>query len=132
MPSNELDQSIGALMDSIAAGECRSDSASRTGLEQQLLNGSAGETNAISLFTQTTADDVSESQLLDLCSGEFVTQAPDKVNVINGDTDLEAEHECDVETDIRLAFESSDDETQERNQNIKRGKKKTKRLSGEL
>lgn len=70
-------------MDSIAAGECRSDSASRTGLEQQLLDSCAGETTVQSLFTQSNADDVSESQLLDLCSGAFVTQAPDKVNVIN-------------------------------------------------
>lgn len=78
---NELDQSIGALMDSITAGECRSDSASRTGLEQ-LLDSFTEETAVQSLFTQTNADDVSESQLLGLCSGAFVTQAPDKVFVI--------------------------------------------------
>lgn len=70
-------------MDSIAAGECRSDSASRTGLEQQLLDSCAGDTSVQSLFTQTNADEVSESQLLDLCSGAFVTQVPSKVNVIN-------------------------------------------------
>lgn len=80
VPSNELDQSIGALMDSIAAGLCRSDSASRTGLEPQLLDSCPEETTVQSLFTQTNADDVSESQLLELCSGSFVTQA--KVNVI--------------------------------------------------
>lgn len=36
------------------------------------------------------------------------------------------------ETNIRLAFESSDDEAEDRGENIKRGRKKIKRLSGAL
>lgn len=43
---------------------------------------------------------------------------------------LEDEAKC--ETNIRLAFESSDDEAEQRGQDIKRGRKKTKRLLGAL
>lgn len=46
--------------------------------------------------------------------------------------DMYLEDEAKCETNIRLAFESSDDEAEQRGQDIKRGRKKTKRLLGAL
>lgn len=116
-------------------------------------SGYASKPVSNTLFTQDDVD-VSESQLLDLCSGVFKTQLPEvtnkthnpKINVFNSfayvfqigeekkPNDHTGNHNTDDDDDdkksLRLVFESSD-EDEENPKRTKRAKKKsanTKRL----
>lgn len=99
------------------------------------------------LYTETN-DDVTDSQLVGLCSGSFVTQAPLPVglfftfnlfgflnNYFRQEIDNVSVHSEIEDPNIRLAFDSSDEDNEhydiENITNKKRLKKKTKALSGE-
>lgn len=133
-----MDQSIGALIDSITHGD------HEPTVAPPMESISSNFDLSKSLFTQTTNDDISESQLLGLCSGAFVTQVPDTQKVSQflknewllifkfflKESLPETIDESAV--DVRLAFDSSSDDNCDREDEgfaiPKSVKRKTKRM----